>query len=47
MIEPESIVDYATAKSDAEGDYLYRLCAPPTSTPCMATWPQATSRDGY
>lgn len=25
MIEPESIVDYATAKSDAEGDYLYRL----------------------
>ncbi len=25
MIEPESIVDYATAKSDAEGDYLYHL----------------------
>ena len=25
MIEPESIVDYAIAKSDAEGDYLYRL----------------------
>ncbi len=25
MIEPESIVDYATAKSDTEGDYLYRL----------------------
>lgn len=25
MIEPENIVDYATAKSDAEGDYLYRL----------------------
>ena len=25
MIEPESIVDYATTKSDAEGDYLYRL----------------------
>lgn len=25
MIELESIVDYATAKSDAEGDYLYRL----------------------
>ncbi len=25
MIEPESIVGYATAKSDAEGDYLYRL----------------------
>ena len=25
MIEPEAIVDYATAHSDAEGDYLYRL----------------------
>lgn len=25
MIEPEDIVDYATAHSDAEGDYLYRL----------------------
>lgn len=25
MIEPEAIVDYATAYSDAEGDYLYRL----------------------
>lgn len=25
MIEPENIVDYAIAKSDAEGDYLYRL----------------------
>ena len=25
MIEPEDIVDYATAHSDPEGDYLYRL----------------------
>ena len=25
MIEPEDIVDYATAHSDLEGDYLYRL----------------------
>ena len=25
MIEPEAIVDYATAHSDPEGDYLYRL----------------------
>lgn len=25
MIEPEDIVDYATAHSDQEGDYLYRL----------------------